>query len=280
MCTEAFMMMMMIWMTEQHPMILWLCRMMNGDRDKSWCVKQEVRKGKDIIDIEIIQDYSIINLTVILFPGQPHIGQLDNNLPFGSFVSKTARLNSECSNPNLQENCIVGQKWRCYYEDGQWRKHKCKFHVSYFTFRTIRICLIKTEIVNFQAQLQDHLAAIKRFTTQTTQTKRNCACFTPEGVVYTKMKAKRNYDRKNHLRLMTMRRHKRDAPEEDVDLRERTEEVYRMDMPSEMHYLLHLSRAIDDVRLTILNEKPASRDRVKRETVDHIGAVIQVGVKQ
>lgn len=41
-----------------------------------------------------------------------------------------ARLNSECSNPALQVNCLPGQKWRCIHEDGQWRKQKCKFHVS------------------------------------------------------------------------------------------------------------------------------------------------------
>lgn len=59
-----------------------------------------------------------------------HIDQIDNNLPILTpFLSKMARLNSECSNPALQANCVAGQKWRCIYEDGQWRKHKCKFHV-------------------------------------------------------------------------------------------------------------------------------------------------------
>lgn len=62
--------------------------------------------------------------------GRQPLEPLDNNLPFESFMSKTARLNAECSNPGLQENCVVGQKWRCFLEDGQWRKHKCKFHVS------------------------------------------------------------------------------------------------------------------------------------------------------
>lgn len=56
--------------------------------------------------------------------------QLDNNLPLTPFVTKMARLNSECSDPALQSNCVAGQKWRCIKEDGQWRKHKCKFHVS------------------------------------------------------------------------------------------------------------------------------------------------------
>lgn len=75
---------------------------------------------------------SIANhLTMFLnISGHQALEPLDNNLPFESFMSKTARLNSECSNPGLQKNCIVGQKWRCFLEDGQWRKHKCKFHVS------------------------------------------------------------------------------------------------------------------------------------------------------
>lgn len=53
-----------------------------------------------------------------------------NNVHHVPFVSKMARLNSECSDSALQANCVVGQKWRCIREDGQWRKHKCKFDVS------------------------------------------------------------------------------------------------------------------------------------------------------
>lgn len=40
-----------------------------------------------------------------------------------------ARLNTECADPGLHQNCVAGQKWRCISEDGRWRKHKCKFHV-------------------------------------------------------------------------------------------------------------------------------------------------------
>lgn len=60
--------------------------------------------------------------------------QLDNNLPIQhmSYQSKVARLNTECSDPEMQKNCVNGQKWRCINEDGRWRKHKCKFHVSFF----------------------------------------------------------------------------------------------------------------------------------------------------
>lgn len=58
---------------------------------------------------------------------------LDNNLPTGvngaNFPSKLARINSECTDATLHEDCVPGQKWKCINEDGRWRKHKCKFHV-------------------------------------------------------------------------------------------------------------------------------------------------------
>lgn len=55
---------------------------------------------------------------------------LDNNLPTGAnFPSKLARINSECTDATLHEDCVPGQKWKCINEDGRWRKHKCKFHV-------------------------------------------------------------------------------------------------------------------------------------------------------
>lgn len=47
---------------------------------------------------------------------------------------KMARLNMECSNKSMQENCVEGQKWHCINEDGRWRKHKCKFYVSVLVF--------------------------------------------------------------------------------------------------------------------------------------------------
>lgn len=81
------------------------------------------------------------------------IEQIDNNLPLTSFKSKMARLNSECSDPLLQANCLPGQKWRCINEDGQWRKHKCKFHVCslhirYFFYR-LNTMIIKKKISFF-----------------------------------------------------------------------------------------------------------------------------------
>lgn len=55
--------------------------------------------------------------------------QFDNNLPPTRYITKMMRLNSECSDPTLLENCRPGQKWKCINENGRWRKHKCKFHV-------------------------------------------------------------------------------------------------------------------------------------------------------
>lgn len=53
---------------------------------------------------------------------------LDNDVPVGA-KSKVERINSECTDPTLHEDCLPGQKWKCINEDGRWRKHKCKFHV-------------------------------------------------------------------------------------------------------------------------------------------------------
>ncbi|XP_058445982.1 extracellular sulfatase SULF-1 homolog [Malaya genurostris] len=103
---------------------------------------------------------------------EAHHDSLDNSLPMTPFRSKMERLNNECSNPSVQQNCVPGQKWRCVSEDGRWRRHKCKFHL----------------------QLQNHLAEINKLSSQN---KRNCACFTPDGLIYTKIKSKRDY--KHHV---------------------------------------------------------------------------------
>lgn len=55
---------------------------------------------------------------------------MDNYLPVSPYISKIARLNSECSDPLLLENCVPGQKWKWVNERGRWRKHKCKFHLQ------------------------------------------------------------------------------------------------------------------------------------------------------
>lgn len=59
-------------------------------------------------------------------------------------MSKMARLNYECADPKLSKNCVTGQKWRCINENGQWRKHKCKFHVSQLLNFLIRWNLVES----------------------------------------------------------------------------------------------------------------------------------------
>lgn len=47
-------------------------------------------------------------------------------------------------------------------------------------------------------------------------------------------------------------------------------------MPSEMHYLLRLSHAIDNVRTELFNDNSEIHSRKRREAVDNISGVIQV----
>nr|XP_040221294.2 extracellular sulfatase SULF-1 homolog [Anopheles coluzzii] len=101
-------------------------------------------------------------------PPQHDNHHLDNHLT--PFRTKMDRLNTECSNPALQQNCVPGQKWQCTSEDGRWRKHKCKFH----------------------GQLQQHLAEMARKTNGQANG-RNCACFTQDNFFYTKIKTKRDH---------------------------------------------------------------------------------------
>ncbi|KAL3283073.1 hypothetical protein HHI36_006230 [Cryptolaemus montrouzieri] len=82
---------------------------------------------------------------------------LDNRvLPgFIPLYSKSERLVKECAQPNMQKPCIAHQKWFCEFDNGRWRKHKCKSIVP-----------------------NSH---------QTVDKYRKCACFTPHGLVYKKI---------------------------------------------------------------------------------------------
>ncbi|CAK9802273.1 Extracellular sulfatase SULF-1 homolog [Anthophora quadrimaculata] len=86
----------------------------------------------------------------------PH---LDNRVhPVHSpFSTKHERLAIECSRPEAQTNCLPGQKWRCERDGHRWRRHKCKY-----------------------------AAPPPRMT-------KKCACFTPNGVVYTRLESN-DYD--------------------------------------------------------------------------------------
>lgn len=60
----------------------------------------------------------------------------------------------ECSKPEVQTDCIPGQKWRCERDGNRWRKYKCRKSTP-------------------EASLQMET--------------RKCACFTPNGVIYTRL---------------------------------------------------------------------------------------------
>ncbi|XP_015588020.1 extracellular sulfatase SULF-1 homolog isoform X2 [Cephus cinctus] len=88
--------------------------------------------------------------------------QLDNRvLPVGqagfSFTSKHERLAIECSRPEVLKNCVPGQQWRCERDSGRWRRHKCRYVPSSLT--------------------------------PPSKASKKCACFTPYGVVYTRLES-------------------------------------------------------------------------------------------
>uniref|UniRef100_A0A1Q3F3V4 Putative sulfatase n=1 Tax=Culex tarsalis TaxID=7177 RepID=A0A1Q3F3V4_CULTA len=170
---------------------------------------------------------------------EAHHDPLDNHLPMSPYRSKMERLNNECSNPAMQQNCVPGQKWRCVSEDGRWRRHKCKFHL----------------------QLQNHLAEINKLSSQN---KRNCACFTPDGLIYTKIKSKRDYKhhamgaggRTHHHRS---RRQRRDVP---------AYEERQLAADREMAGLIRIARSVVEL-------EESSHSRSKRETSSSGGGQIE-----
>ncbi|XP_046837755.1 extracellular sulfatase SULF-1 homolog isoform X2 [Vespa crabro] len=80
---------------------------------------------------------------------------LDNRVhPVQSpYSSKHERLAIECSRPEAQGDCVHGQKWRCERDGHRWRRHKCRYAIP---------------------------PPIQR-------TSKKCACFTPQGLVYTRL---------------------------------------------------------------------------------------------
>ncbi|XP_037955272.1 extracellular sulfatase SULF-1 homolog [Teleopsis dalmanni] len=166
--------------------------------------------------------------------------QFDNNLPMAPYMTKMMRLNSECSNPALLENCRPDQKWKCVNEGGRWRKHKCKFHL----------------------QLQHHLAELTKLSKPQ---RRNCACFTPDGVVYTKMKTNRNIVDGQRIRKRThnfskfTRRHKRETETQILA------EVYHTELPYEMEELLDIHNTISLLGNHMENEATEAQNQVRRK---------------
>lgn len=185
----------------------------------------------------------------------PQLESLDNNLP-STYKSKLDRLNTECADPLLSLDCVPGQKWKCINESGRWRKHKCKFHL----------------------QLQNHLAQINKILSAQ-QNKKNCACFTPNGVVYTKGKNDRDifsqHRRVEQRQNVIFGRQKRHIEaDEDVPIKE----VYSEEISPEMLDLVQLDKVIETVHQHILNVSEDSNTRKKRDTSntssDYITSVI------
>ncbi|KAK2578928.1 hypothetical protein KPH14_011134 [Odynerus spinipes] len=75
------------------------------------------------------------------------------------FSSKHERLAIECSRPEAQADCVPGQKWRCERDGHRWRRHKCRYAIP---------------------------PPVQR-------TSKKCACFTPHGLVYTRLETN-DYD--------------------------------------------------------------------------------------
>ena len=168
-----------------------------------------------------------------------HDHHYDNNLP--PYQSKIARLNVECSDPGLLQDCIQNQKWKCINEDGRWRKHKCKFH----------------------REVQNHLAEVNKYLTA--QSKRNCACFTPDGVVYTKIKSDRDVFQPKHKRHRTHLVRSRRETADEVD------DIYIDRIPPEFVDLLRMDEVVQNLQSAVMNQSEKHENsRKKRETADYI----------
>ncbi|XP_013193151.2 extracellular sulfatase SULF-1 homolog [Amyelois transitella] len=69
---------------------------------------------------------------------------------------KAARLAVECSKAEFRAPCSTGRKWKCVLVNGRWRRHKCKY---------------EPEISTPPPKMST----------------KKCACFTPSGLVYTRL---------------------------------------------------------------------------------------------
>ncbi|XP_045510544.1 extracellular sulfatase SULF-1 homolog [Colias croceus] len=78
---------------------------------------------------------------------------------------KAARLAAECSKAELRAPCSDKRKWKCVLVNGRWRKHKCKYEPS---------------VVEPQPKMST----------------KKCACFTPSGLVYTRLETDGNIARR------------------------------------------------------------------------------------
>lgn len=153
----------------------------------------------------------------------------------------------------MRQDCILGQKWKCINEDGRWRKHKCKFH----------------------KEVQVHLAEINKYLTAQ-QHRRNCACFTPNGVVYTKIKSDRDIMQEKQKRIDS---HKNIRSRRNLAV----QETFVESMPLEFVNLLKMDKVLNGLELKMFSideEETRENMRIKREsdyitqTIDELHSVL------
>ena len=111
-------------------------------------------------NLMLLSSHSLNIHTILLIVFADPDVHLDNgvhSMLLTAFGSKLERLAFECSRPEAQENCLPGQKWRCEREGRRWRRHKCRYTAP-----------------------PQPIQVSQRVT-------KKCACFTPNGVVYTRL---------------------------------------------------------------------------------------------
>jgi Sulfatase protein len=176
-----------------------------------------------------------------------HQHHFDNDLP--PYQSKIARLNVECADPSMLQDCIAGQKWKCINEDGRWRKHKCKFH----------------------REVQNHLAEVNKYLSA--HSKRNCACFTPDGVVYTKIKSERDVFQPKQKRFE--QRHKPHNGRFKRETADVMDEIYIDQIPPEFLDLLRMDEVVENLQNSLLNQTEQSEEHSrKKRDVDYMAQTI------
>ncbi|XP_058062742.1 extracellular sulfatase SULF-1 homolog [Anopheles bellator] len=217
---------------------------------------------------ELPEDYVIDHQEAHSFDQSPpqhdihhqHQQNLDNHLT--PFRSKMDRLNIECADPALQQNCVPGQKWQCITEDGRWRKHKCKFH----------------------GQLQQHLAEIHKKAGPSTNG-RNCACFTPDNFFYTKIKTKRDHTKWQPAATgghRAVHHHRRRGGRQKRSIAEEGDEILLMEAKGPaMESLLEIAAQIDDLQAALVHaEESEGGKRTKRDasspspSLNHLKGVV------
>ncbi|XP_034183565.2 extracellular sulfatase Sulf1 isoform X1 [Osmia lignaria lignaria] len=181
----------------------------------------------------------------------PH---LDNRVHpvHSTYSAKHERLAIECSRPEAQANCVPGQKWRCERDGHRWRRHKCKYAAP-----PLRIS-------------------------------KKCACFTPNGVVYTRLESndyeghrygfgrdRRPADVYTDMARYFARRGKRDAPEDvgrdtghqDDDYNDGDRDRRAIDEEDDQQFFQELNKLADDVRreYTSLYSRNRFNNRASRD---------------